>query len=356
MATLYDVLPTEKVAKIPKTHQSIQTLDKLHSFVETGSTLFSGLFSYSSKTDELTELVAKKKYGLVKSLWDEFEFVPEEYTKASVETRNINPFPAKLLSSYPTTMVSKIIKLADVLDMVVLPLDYVDIDGILEAHGHDKYSSLYSAISEAKRVVKTIEGQLYIICPISYYSFWNEITSDEHIDKYSPERFESIMTTIDLMTPSQKNLYKMIQTNSDNIGTLQDEMKENIAQINAKLNKMSKRITNIEKQMEAIKVEMERQAEENKKMAERLKEIELERQRYLYLDPLIFFTTKRIKNFESLADNILAHVVACFGPEFPIEFFTMNNLTLVKHNSKEKQITFQRSSYHSNKRSSSIWY
>ena len=36
--------------------------------------------SYNSNTDELTEMIAKKEYKLIKSLWDEFEFVPEDYT------------------------------------------------------------------------------------------------------------------------------------------------------------------------------------------------------------------------------------------------------------------------------------
>lgn len=340
MATLYDVLPAEKPQKIPKTHQSVQTLDQIHNFVDTGSKLFSGIFSYNSKSNELTEMVAKKESSLIKSIWDEFEYVPEEYSKPSVQSKEINPFPAKALSSYPTTLVSKIVNLANVLDMVLLPLDFVDIDGILEAHGYDKWSSLSSAIKEAKNVVKKIEGQLYIICPVSYYSFWNEITSDDRIEKYYPERFESVFTTIDLMIPSQKNLYKMIQTNSENIKTVQEDMKDNIAQINAKLNKISQRITNIETQMEQIKIEMERQAEENRKMVRRLQEIELERQRYMYLDPLIFFTTKRIKSFETIADNIIAHVVACFGPEFPVEFFNLNNLTIFKHPSTEKEIVF----------------
>ncbi|MCM1440502.1 MAG: hypothetical protein NC131_15080 [Roseburia sp.] len=340
MATLYDVLPSQKPEKIPKTHQAVQTLDKIHDFVDTGSKLFSGIFSYDSKSNELTEMVAKKESNLIKSIWDEFEYVPENYSSPSVQSKAINPFPAKALSSYPTTLVSKIVNLADVLDMVLLPLDFVDIDGILEAHGYDKWSSLASAIKEAKNVVKKIEGQLYIICPVSYYSFWNEITSDERIEKYYPERFESVFTTIDLMIPSQKNLYKMIQTNSENIKTVQEDMKDNIAQINAKLNKISQRITNIETQMEQIKIEMERQAEENRKMARRLQEIELERQRYMYLDPLIFFTTKRIKSFETIADNIIAHVVACFGPEFPVEFFSLNNLTIFKHPSTEKEIVF----------------
>lgn len=342
MATLYDVLPTEKATKIPKTHQSIQTLDKIHSFVETGKSLFSGIFSYNSNTDELTEMIAKKEYKLIKSLWDEFEFVPEDYTEPSVGTRDINPFPAKLLSSYPTTVVSKIIELANALDMVILPLDFTDIDGILEAHGYDKYSSLNTAIYEARRAVDRIDGQLYIVCPISYYSFWNEITSDSRIEKYYPERFDSIFTTIDLMIPSQKNLYKMIQTNSENVKTIQEDMKDNVAQINAKLNKISQRITNIETQMESIKVEMERQAEENKRKTRRLQEIELERQRYMYLDPLIFFTSERIKSFESILGNVLAHVVACFGPEFPVEFFTLNNLTIFKHSPKEKDVIYSK--------------
>lgn len=342
MATLYDAVPTEKPAKIPKTHESIQTLDRIHSFVETGQSLFSGIFSYNSNTNELTEMIAKKEYGLVKSLWDEFEYVPENYTKSSVTSNSINPFPAKILSDYPTTLVSKIIELANTLDMVILPIDFTDIDGILEAHGYDKYSSLKTAIDEAKRAVSKIEGQLYIVCPISYYSFWNEITSDNRIEKYYPEMFESVFTTIDLMIPSQKNLYKMIQTNTENIKTIQEDMKDNVAQINAKLNKISQRITNIESQMKSIKIEMERQAEENKRLARRLHEIELERQRYMYLDPLIFFTSRRIKNFESIAGNILAHVVACFGPEFPVEFFTLNNLTIFKHSSEEKHIIYNK--------------
>ena len=351
MSTLFDVLPLQKKTQIPKDNEKLQTLTKVRSFVNLGSSLFGNQFMEDPmETTELTRAVNDKEYNLVKGLWDEFEFVPEEFSRPiSSNVANAKVFPAANLSSYPVTYVDKIIRLADSLKMVIIPLEYTDFAAILEAHGYDRYSDLFHAVSKATKDVKVAGGQMYIICPISYYSFWNEVTLEDQIEKYYPEDFESIFTTIELMIPSQKNLYKMAKTNESNIKTVQKDMEDNFDKITTRLKKVEQRVSKVEQQMEQVKAEMERQAEENKRLARRLEEVRLERQRYAYLDPLVFFTSKRIKSFEEITSDIKAHVVACFGPEFPAEFFTMNGFTILKHPKDGKKIVFKHGEKKNNK-------
>lgn len=329
MSNLLNVLPLDqKISQIPKDHNNVKTLEKISTFVEIGNSLFSRYFDQRYSTD-LKRIVADKEYDMKKELWNRYEEIPKEYSHTIVLSDKSNQFPEAIIN-YPVTYVDKIIKIADKINMVILPIEYVDLDQILDAHKINRYSNIRYSIKNGKECIDQLGGQMYILCPLSYYSFWNEITSEEVIEKYYPEKFEAIFTTIELMTPSQKNLYQMSKTNKENIHQIQKDLEINLKQIGEKLKKIESRISNIEDQIMALKEKYDKVAAENEELKSRLTEINLERQRYSLLDPIVFFTKNQISDFNSDLSNIKAHVVTCFGPEFPEEFFIMNGLTIFK--------------------------
>jgi hypothetical protein len=51
------------------------------------------------------------------------------------------------------------------------------------------------------------------------------------------------------------------------------------------------------------------------------------RMNYRALDPLVFYCDREI-DFENGFDRDV-RVVACFGPEFPVEFYKLNGITVI---------------------------
>ena len=306
----------------------------------------------------LTELFLNEafaqEYECVKQVYIEHEGVPAEFTASkvpSVRSLELNrpKFEEGKLSNYPTVPLSSIVDLADKLDMVVLPLDYVDLRALLKAHnihatsdeeyrrqGFGFYAqsqyNFYQSILDCKVALDKIpymESHMYILCPLSYYNIWAEVKADNVIPKYSPMSLDAVFTTIDLMLPTQRNLYAMVKTNETNVKSLSANFETNMQMIGDKLKHLESRMDKVEKQIEKILQTQKAQQAQLNEQAEkiRLQQAEIKELRYARIDPVIFYTHGKPVDFAKDALNsIKAHIVACFGPEFPADFFVMNGI------------------------------
>lgn len=330
-----------------KKDENVEGLKVIRDYMDTTSKLFK--YELMGVPEFLKPLKAKEKEYISK-IWSEFEYIPDEFRESFVpfvesgidySDKPLYKYQSTThvegtLSEYPITNLKNIISLADKLNMIIVSLDYVDLKNILKSLNlYDSYyeSEYVTSIKYCRELLSKLgekhSSELYILCPLSYYNLWSEIKSDKVVGKYYPDSLESIFTTIDLMIPAQRNLFKMSQVNNDNNKMLMKNLEENINVINQKLQKLENRVSNVEAQMEKIKEEQRKQVEEARQIKAELKRMEEMAIRYSSLDPLIFFIEgSSVDFFNKKEENRKAHLVTCFGPEFPAEFFTMNGITV----------------------------
>lgn len=334
-----------------KQDENVEGLRVIRDYMDTTAKLFKN--ELMGVPEFLKPLKAKEKEYILR-MWSEFEYIPDEFRKSFVPFAESGvDYSGKLLyeyqsamhvegvlSEYPITNLKNIVSLADKLNMIIVSLDYVDLKNILKSLNiYDSYYAYYESehvisIKYCRELLSKLgekhSSELYILSPLSYYNFWNEIKSDKVVGKYYPDIFESIFTTIDLMIPTQRNLFKMSQANNDNNKMLMKSLGENIDVINRKLRQLENRVSNVEAQMEEIKENQRKQAEEARQIKAELKRTDI---RYSSLNPLIFFVEgSPVDFFNKKEENRKAHLVTCFGPEFPVEFFTMNGITVYHKN------------------------
>lgn len=343
--------PQNKIKKeLLNIKEVYNTLDRIQEFVNLGGDLFQSNFGV------IGDVVRNEYSSNLNKIFRLYESIPDKYGKLHIQ--GLSRYSKnggysddlisveKRLSIYPMTTVNAIKSLADKLNMIIIPIEFVDLAEIfkeIEKSDTDRdyrysYSYFtqnvhYKAIENAKENLKRLKAScnmnsyMYILCPMSYYSFWNEISSTLNIDKYYPIALENIFMTIDLMLPAQRNLYAMSKSNEANYKNLSSELERNIQTIHQTLKNMESRVSTLESQMTIVR---QRQKEQEIEIS-RLKEVEAKMQQIIYrlLDPLVFYVHNEPINFR---DNTQlerkAHLVSCFGPEFPVEFLESNGIML----------------------------
>lgn len=320
-------------------------LSQLSDFVESGVKLFGAYKFYDSA---ITEDIKSKQLRLHKKLYEKFHTIPEKYENmfvGSSYSHNFEKSPFAKMCKYPCTTVGELLDIADKLSMIIVPLDYVDLHEILkQVTNRTTENQVLQAYSVAKANLEAMQYSFpvfYLLCPLSYYSVWKEITSDkENYPKYFPEVYDSIYTSLELMLPAQRNLYMLSKSNSVDIGKLKGSLESNIKEINSRISKIEQRVSKIESQIAEIKAKKEEQEgldSEEASMFHVLEEYKMGKVLYKAIDPVLFVSDNSILYFddESTRDKVV-RVISCFGPEFPVEFFVQNGLTVI--NNKIKKI------------------
>lgn len=344
--------PMKKIKSEDKSLKEIyNVLDKIQAFTSVGNELFSTDFGI------IGDVVKERYEAYLGKIFQLYEKIPDKY--GSMEMCGWSRYSKKngymydkylatekRLSVYPMTTVKSIKALADKLNMVIVPIEFVDLPELFKAvegcstDGDYYYSRNHYAQNEHFKAIKNatdslneikksrnLKSQMYILCPMSYYSFWNEISSTLSVNKYYPVALESIFMTIDLMLPAQRNLYSMSKANEASYKNLSNELQRNIEMIGQTLKNMESRVSTLESQMQVVRKKQEAQEIEMK----RLKEVEAQMQKMMYrmLDPLVFYVHNESIDFRDESQlNRKAHLVSCFGPEFPVEFLESNGIMI----------------------------
>ena len=344
--------PMNKIKSEDKSLKEIyNVLDKIQAFTSAGNELFSTDFGIiGDVVKERYEAYLGKIFQLYEKIPDKYGFMEmsgwSRYSKKNKSTYDKYFATEKRLSIYPMTTVKSIKALADKLNMIIVPIEFVDLPELFKAvegcstNGDYYYSRNHYSQNEHFRAIKNaadslneikksrnLKSQMYILCPMSYYSFWNEISSTLSVNKYYPVALESIFMTIDLMLPAQRNLYSMSKANEASYKNLSSELQRNIEMIGQTLKNMESRVSTLESQMQVVRKKQEAQEIEMK----RLKEVEAQMQQMMYriLDPLVFYVHNDAIDFRDEGQlNRKAHLVSCFGPEFPVEFLESNGIMI----------------------------
>ncbi|MDD2495290.1 MAG: hypothetical protein PHE29_08865 [Tissierellia bacterium] len=189
----------------------------------------------------------KKKCEVIRlDYWRKNKEIPEEF-KGVKNLDGIQYDQYSTLSTLPKVKLSQLRFLADKFNLVIIPIEYTEIDKIFDTQlNKDELKKAYNCYKNTLSMDKTCEYDKYILCPINYYNIWEQIKSDEIKSIYYPEYFENIFTTIELMIPTQKNLYLATKTNEENLKQISQSFKQNFDALNNKVKLLSEKIDKIE--------------------------------------------------------------------------------------------------------------
>lgn len=297
------------------------------------------------ETDFGEKLYRKVKETSV-GLFESTGYIPEQFQGPSFFERGRKlPCIHRLneLSIYPTVNLSQLKKMADALSFVILPIDYVDIAKVFEMYkgiGHNDGSyytyaeGIYEAYDEFQNVIeRCVDSELinpqtiYILAPLSFYDCWLEVSNEKVLSKYFPRDLFTVSTTLGLLIPAQRNLFKMAQTNSRNIQEMKQTMDANFKMLKRSVEDCYTRISWVENMMCSLNAKVDSLKTELQEA--KIKVAELETKLYCMLDPVIFTVDSSVDISKPDSNKAKARIGICFGPEMPMDFFVERGLAYI---------------------------
>ena len=335
MAVLADLIPK---TTIPKKTQAIYK-EKTKDLSEYRSLVNKLVNRYNmdiSGNKETSQLVLNKEGELYRQLWNECDgIIPEadEYKQSCIGTETRYTMLAQL-SGYPTATIGQLKKIADGLGFIITSPVYINFEKLYELYDKNDYyysSKVTKAINNFQVVIQNaanVTGSMRyaILCPLSMYDPWLDITyENDRIPTYFGKGLEPIKTTLNMVIPTQRNLYKMIKTTQQDI----NEIKGNIVEMQKTMQDFHRRLSWVESMVDGL--ERENQELRFELRSTRHKITELEIQIACLLDPIFFACSSDVDFSNSKFDDAKAYIGACFGIDMPVEFFKERGLAVYNH-------------------------
>lgn len=235
---------------------------------------------------------------------------------------------------YPEVKVGALKSLADAMELVILPIDYINMDKLFRMYFNRNFlyaTKIADCYKDFEKTLKKCEDylgkqQIYIMAPLSFYDPWEEVSADKPLPKYFAQSLSHLSVTLGLIIPTQRNLFKMIETNRKNINSLEKTMTENFESLRKSIEECNRRIGWVQ-QMEQVHI---------RKLQKKVSD--LEHKLYCLLDPLIFSVKADVDISNYAHDNRDARIGLCFGMDMPIDFFVERNLKQIS-DSRMQEIT-----------------
>lgn len=299
----YILTPHEK-----KSHKTINELFNLHKLA---TEMGVATVDFNKKINNKIKL---DNSAARETMWKSFKKLTKEY-KNSVDISGETPDHLTKLDELYKIKISKYRELADKFNMVIIPIEYTNIEALFDVC--DDTEKMNSALSKFKTLLTsdtTTRYQIYILCPIDYYSVWEQVKTDVNKNMYYPEYFESMFDVLGMVMPTQKNLYLATQTNNSNIKKMASNIKENIKGLENKITKLSNKVNAIEmKQLEDARLKLELDNIEELKVA------------YRDYDPVLFAAPEEVDISES--DDI-SIVGLCWGADIDEIVLDLKNIDI----------------------------
>lgn len=340
MPVLTNFLPVQELEEEEVTKQKSYAtqLNKFRKAVD----LMSKTFDYEiSEDSEIGRYILEREEEVFQRLWDEVEFVPKDFAVSCLDTKMGYNYLSDL-SQYPVVKISELKKIADELSFMILPMNYVNMDKIIEMYAEEdgdyaeKISDSYEEFKEVISNCREYAGrqQLYMLAPISFYDPWEEVSSEKLLPKYFSKKLHHLSTTLGMIMPTQRNLYKMIKTNEKNLEGLHETMQENFKAVEKSIAECHKQIDWVETLTRGLNSKVRSSEARAKEMELRLYDMQikvthLEHMLYCLLDPIIFATYENVDISDADDDNENARIGLCFGTDMPIDFFVEKGMTTI---------------------------
>jgi hypothetical protein len=284
----------------------------------------------------------KDKPTIRNEYWKEHYTLPDSLI--SKDDKMIDNY--SYLSSFPLADFKQIKTLADKLSMLILPEPYIDMEEALKIQPNaDSLLSVYHSFKEWIKDDKYHEFDFYVLCPIDYFHYWKYVTSEFDLPIYHPESLNYIFDVIDIMTPTQRNLYKMAMTNKDNIETLKTEMDNNFNTIDKKLKNISARLNRVELELIQQKAQIQNLNAGLQSAMDKVEKLErtrhLETQAYSLIDPILFVVPKGYNIINGTEDEKTPVICGlCWGEDISQVFFDAHGIHLCEKNDMKIDFSF----------------
>lgn len=267
--------------------------------------------------------------------WKETRTLPKGYEMLNT-TKGNKADQFTILNRLPKANTAQLKSLADLMNMVIIPVDYSDIYEIFKTQKNSwSLTDHYKHVNKLIQTDFTTKYNIYMLAPVQYYNLWNHIKSEKDIPIYYPTALETVFTTIELMVPAQRNLYLATKANTDNINKLAANMdnlevslKANIETINNKLENVITKVNTLE----AKQFELEQKqkiAEENRKQAI------IAAQEYIAtlrnMDPIMFAVPADV-NITTTDTNTM--IMMYWGADIAEMIFKVKGLDLIPNKDK----------------------
>lgn len=352
MAVLTNLLSVQKLSEeeVKLSQKYINQLKRQHTAFKNLTEAFD--VRINDQGDLGCELYNKEK-EVFKRLFNVTNNIPKEFKTSCFGKQYKYIDYLDKLSDYPIVSLSQLKEIADALSFVILPINYVNMGSVFEMYrkadvnDSDSWSHSYSYSREIKEafdsfswIIKACakdnfirDQNIYILAPLSFYDAWLEVKAEKVLPKYFSNKLFNLSTTLGIVIPSQRNLFKMAQTNNENIMEMKKTMDANFEMLKQSIEDCHSRIDWVETMASRMQ----------KATNIRLRNIELKQQKmeemlYCFLDPIIFSVDDGVDISRSENNNAKARIGLCFGPEMPLDFFVARGLKTIV----DKRDTFKR--------------
>lgn len=223
----------------------------------------------------------------------------------------------------PSTSLSNIISVAEQMNLIVIPYEYLD-----ERSFKDESVELRNSIVRFNRASSKAGMTSYVICPVSHYSIRDHIKhllkeDRKDLPMYISSKFVHIFESINMMLP-------ILCEFSNRISQVEDDVRvnsKNIDSLDGRIKELDTRIQQVSDRLDR-EISARRSAEEARQLAE-LQKLQSRSSVVVgslsFWDPMIF----SIENGKDINDgDVRTFVGPCWGPEIPELFLRLNNISI----------------------------
>lgn len=336
-----------KTANILK--KDSQLVENINKIIENANSLMSIMGNDDEIYKKTNNYVVKTSNIMRTEYWKEKGSLPKGFKKYHTLKGGVED-KYTVMDSLPKVEISKLRELADKFNMVIVPIEYTEINKLFEIQENkDELMRAFNYYEKLMNNDDTVNYDLYLLCPINYYSIWQQIKSNTNAEVYYPEYFETMFDTLNMMIPAQKNLYLTTKMNEENLKELSKSFDTNIKILDDRIGKVSKKLEKLEADTieEFKRVNNRLNNVEEKQVELRIKQEQLERENeelkrsnlntykdinfsYENIDPILFAVPE--KTNVATCENINGIVGLCWGADIDQMIFDMKNITITHKN------------------------
>lgn len=341
MATLMQLMKTQKRSSYKTTGIKVlnEKLSKLRKWYKDGEIL--GI-SNDTLDGEAVKLANSLNELARNETWKNRKPLPSEWAnKRGIDNKGIRDNLTVLNDLYRVKM-ADMRDLAEKLNMVIIPIQYTDIDNMFNADkdiGKENLFELFRLFQRLMASDTSREYNTFIMCPVQYYDLWQHIKSVQDFEIYYPPSLAQTFQVLELQIPAQKNMYLMIKANAENISNINANFKVNLEAITNTVKKMATDIDRLEKKVleNEISEKIKKLEEQKEKLiAEtRLKEALENRVSYKDYDPIIFALEKEY-TINTVAGD--AFIGLSWGADIDDATLELKNITVKNASLTSKKI------------------
>ncbi|RLC45452.1 MAG: hypothetical protein DRH57_07970 [Candidatus Cloacimonadota bacterium] len=209
------------------------------------------------------------------------------------------------LSQTPTIKLSGIKSMADSLDMIIFPFDYID----KNSYGDEEYS-LIRKIDRFNDALKDTYDMV-VLAPINHYSLTNHAKAINADREIYAGKHSMVFTSVLMNIPMFRSILNDLGELRDNVESLSGT----ISNVEKNMEMMQKQITSLQKQLDQQK-ERQLKAEIAHQEAISSMSAKLSEMAFRVTDPVLFAIPKGTDINDMNSDETLCFVGPVWGPDF----------------------------------------